>query len=84
MKFFENLKHLCIIGSFPNFFPFLVLRNLPSTTFSSSTLTKLSIHVKTYDDCVALLDGRLKHLHTLNVVINKDIFSSGIISNRVS
>ncbi|CAF1676145.1 unnamed protein product, partial [Rotaria sordida] len=54
--------HLSIMGSFPRFFPPLVLRNLPSTTFFSSTLNKLYINLMTYDDCLALLDGRLKQL----------------------
>ncbi|CAF1553732.1 unnamed protein product [Rotaria sordida] len=43
LKFFENLKHLSIIGSFPHFFPPLVLRDLPLITFSSSILYKLCI-----------------------------------------
>ncbi|CAF0940054.1 unnamed protein product [Rotaria sordida] len=60
LKFFENLKHLSIIGSFPKSFPSLVLRNLPLTTCYSSTLYKLCINVIYYDDLLALLDGRLK------------------------
>jgi len=70
LNFFKNLKHLSIIGSFSRFFPRLVFDNLPSTTFFSSTLNKLSVHVMTYDDCLALLDGRLEQLTTLIVVID--------------
>ncbi|CAF4038056.1 unnamed protein product [Rotaria sordida] len=70
LKFFENLKHLSVMGSFPRFFPPLVLKNLPSTTFFSSILNKLSIHIMNFDDCLALLDGRLKQLTTLILVID--------------
>ncbi|CAF2132009.1 unnamed protein product, partial [Rotaria magnacalcarata] len=68
-KLFKNLKHLSFVGSPPKFFPPLVLHNLPLTTFYSSTLYKLYIHVMYCDDLLALLDGRLKRLNTLNVVI---------------
>ncbi|CAF2819780.1 unnamed protein product [Rotaria sp. Silwood2] len=78
LKYFENLKHLFIMGSFPRFFPPLVLRNLPSTTFFSSTLNKLYINLMTYDDCLALLDGRLKQLTTLIVTIDKMEYSSNV------
>ncbi|CAF1379209.1 unnamed protein product [Rotaria sordida] len=70
--------HLSIMGSFPRFFPPLVLRNLPSTTFFSSTLNKLYIDLMTYDDCLALLDGRLKQLTTLIVTIDKIEYSSNV------
>ncbi|CAF4152893.1 unnamed protein product [Rotaria sp. Silwood2] len=69
LKFFENLKHLSIIGSFPKSFLPLILRDLPLTTCYSSTIYKLCIHVMYYDDVLALLDGRLNQLNTLNVVI---------------
>ncbi len=39
-------------------------------TFSSSTLTKLCINVYSFDDCLALLDGRLKQLTTFVVQAN--------------
>jgi hypothetical protein len=42
LKFFENLKHLSIIGSYSHDFPSLELRNLPLTTFFSSTLNKFT------------------------------------------
>ncbi|CAF5092602.1 unnamed protein product [Rotaria sp. Silwood1] len=58
LKFFENLKHLSLIGLFPKSFPPLLLRNLPLTsTFYSSTLYKLCIYVIYYDDFLALVDG---------------------------
>jgi len=84
LKFFENLKHLSIIGLVPKSFPPLLLDKLPLTTFYSSTLYKLSIHVMHYDDLLALLDGRLKQLNTLNVRIIKQEYDSTNIYNKVT
>ncbi|CAF4156567.1 unnamed protein product [Rotaria sp. Silwood2] len=66
LKFFENLKHLSIIGSYIQYYPPLVLRNLPLTTFFSSTLNKLCIRVRSFEDCLALLDDRLKKTNNLD------------------
>jgi hypothetical protein len=42
----------------------------PNTpTFFSSTLMELHIKVSNFEDCLYLLDGRLKQLHTLYVNI---------------
>jgi hypothetical protein len=70
LKFFENLKHLSIIGSYPHYFPPLTFRNLSFTVFFSSMLSKLSLHVMMYEDCLALLDGRLEQLNTFIILIN--------------
>jgi hypothetical protein len=59
---FQNLKHLSIIESSITNYPPLSICHLPSTTFSSSILTKLCIDVCSFDDCLYLLDGRLKQL----------------------
>jgi len=83
LKFFENLSHLSIIG-FSKFFLPLILRKLPLTTCYSSTLYKLCIHVMYYDDVLALLDGRLKQLNTLNVVIINQEYDSTNVYNMVS
>ncbi|CAF0870461.1 unnamed protein product [Rotaria sordida] len=78
-KFFKNLKHLSIFGSSPCCFPPLVLHDFPLTTFSSSILNKLCIRVMTFDDCLALLDGRLKQLTTLIVgIIDLEYDSSNV------
>ncbi|CAF1354061.1 unnamed protein product [Adineta steineri] len=78
-EFFENLKHLSIIELSPNSFPPLLLHNLPSTTCYSSVLYKLCITVMYYDDLLALLDGRIKQLNTLNVTIaEQDCYLSNI------
>ncbi|CAF4194349.1 unnamed protein product, partial [Rotaria sordida] len=61
LTFFKNLKELNIMGSYPtSMYPGLSLCYLPSTTFSSPILTHLYINVKTFDDCLYLLDGRLR------------------------
>ncbi|CAF3934677.1 unnamed protein product, partial [Rotaria sp. Silwood1] len=67
---FENLKHLSIVPSSINDYPPLSLYDLPPMTFSSATLTKLCVNVYTFDDCLALLDGRLKQLTTFIVQID--------------
>ncbi|CAF4572452.1 unnamed protein product, partial [Rotaria sp. Silwood2] len=43
----------------------------PSTSCTSSTLIKLKVNVATFDDCLYLLDGRLKHLSTLIIHVKK-------------
>ncbi|CAF3252863.1 unnamed protein product [Rotaria socialis] len=59
-NFFKNLQHLSLNESCL----FLSFRNLSLRTCSSSNLKKLCIAVKRFDDCLALLDGRLKELTT--------------------
>ncbi|CAF4341517.1 unnamed protein product [Rotaria sp. Silwood2] len=77
LKFFKNLKHLTIIETFNPSYPRLSLHKLPPTTFSSSTLTHLCINMYTLDDCLYLLDGRLKQLSSLIIGISYvDEFSS--------
>ncbi len=82
--FFEHLKYLSIIESTMNGYPSLSLSDLPSTTFYSSTLTKLSIEVNNFEDCLCLLDGRLKQLNTFIVRINDIDDHSSIMHNLVS
>ncbi|CAF1102699.1 unnamed protein product [Rotaria sordida] len=50
----------------------LSLQDLPSTTFSSSTLIKLCINVLNIDDCLSLLNGRLEQLSILIVTIDNE------------
>ena len=69
LNFFKNLKHLNIFESYTTAYPGLLLCNSPSDVFHSSILTDLHIHVETLDDCFCLLDGRLKKLTTLSVVV---------------
>jgi hypothetical protein len=83
LNFFENLNHLNV-QSFNVECPVLSLRGLPSTTFLSLTLTKLCIAVNYFEDCLCLLDGRLKQLSTFIVVIRYVEDHSSIVSNSVS
>jgi hypothetical protein len=70
LAFFENLKQLSIVSSSINDYPPLSLYDLSPMTFSSSTLTKLSINVISFDGVLDLLDGRLKQLTTLIVQVD--------------
>ncbi|CAF1287497.1 unnamed protein product, partial [Rotaria sordida] len=82
LTFFKNLKELNIMGSYPtSMYPGLSLCYLPSTTFSSPILTHLYINVKTFDDCLYLLDGRLRQLTTLCVNIYSIDEYSRIVHN---
>ncbi|CAF0791182.1 unnamed protein product [Rotaria sordida] len=78
LKFFKNLTHLNITEGFNSSYPGLILRDLPSTTFFSSILTHLCINTYNLDDCLYLLDGRLKQLTTLIVRIHYMHFSSTV------
>ena len=80
---FENLKHFSVIETFNMSYPALALSNLPSTMFSSSTLTQLCIDVFTLDDCLYLLYGRLKQLTTLIIRIRFAYDSSTIVHKMV-
>ncbi|CAF1177881.1 unnamed protein product [Rotaria sp. Silwood1] len=81
LTLFENLQSLSIVGSFTSSYPPLSIVDLPSTTFCSSTLTKLCINIRSLDDCLYLLDGRIKRLTTFIVQI-RDIHNDlSIIHN---
>ncbi|CAF3049737.1 unnamed protein product, partial [Rotaria sp. Silwood2] len=82
LTFFENLIHLSIVeSSFIRKYPPLSICNLPPTTFFSSILTKLCINVDSINDCLYLLDGRLKQLTTLIIQIGYIDNDSSIIHN---
>jgi hypothetical protein len=50
----------------------------------SSTLTVLKINVKTFDDCLYLLDGRLDSLLKLIIHVKEISYSTTTIDNMVS
>jgi hypothetical protein len=52
-------------------------------TCASSILTKLTIKVSTFDDCLYLVDGRFNHLSTLIIDIEKMAISIADIDNMV-
>ena len=80
LRFFENLEHLSINGSPTT----LSLCDTPLTTISSSTLSKLCVRVTGFDDCLGLLDGRLKHLTTFTVHMCYAHCYSSVVYNMVS
>jgi hypothetical protein len=84
LNFFMGLKNLSIIEPSVMSYPGLSLYDLPSTTFVSPILTHLYINVNTFDDCLYLLDGRLKQLTTLSVIVYSIDSSSAIVHNLVS
>jgi len=63
---------------------FIPIFNLPTTSCVSSTLTKLTINVNSFDDCLYLLDGRLEYLSTLIIDIATITDSSSNKDNTVS
>ena len=69
LDFFQNLKHLNAIGTYLDGNPILSYVDLPSTSFVSSNLTKLSVLLDSFGDCLCLLDGRLNQLSTFIVII---------------
>ncbi|CAF4472634.1 unnamed protein product [Rotaria sp. Silwood2] len=85
LALFENLKHLTIVSSSENEkYPPLSLLDLPPTTYFFSALMVLCINVCRIDDCLSVLDGRLKQLNTFIVQINYIGYSSLISRNTVS
>ncbi|CAF3654362.1 unnamed protein product [Rotaria socialis] len=84
LNFFKKLTHLNIIGPYVMLCPSLSLCDLPATTFYSSILAHLSIMVKNFDDCLYLLDGRLKQLTTFNVNVYSIDRSSAIVHNTAN
>ncbi|UJR29663.1 hypothetical protein I4U23_017211 [Adineta vaga] len=54
-----------------------------SRSHISSTLTKLTINVTSFDDCFYLLDGRLEYLTILIIDIKKISYSALTINNTV-
>ncbi|CAF0853120.1 unnamed protein product [Adineta steineri] len=75
LNLFKNLTHLTIAGAFNKDYPPFSLDNLSLNMFSS-TLTKLSIRVNIFNDCLALLDGHLQQLTTFIVYVNSIVYES--------
>lgn len=55
-----------------------------STNFESLTFSSLKINVKTFDDCLLLLDGRFDCLSTLIIHVKIIANTSATIDNTVS
>lgn len=82
--FFENLTHLSVVDLSEKQDYLLSLDDLPPTTFTSSNLTQLRIKLGTLEDCLALLDGRLKCLKILVVTVYNINNESTTVENIVS
>jgi hypothetical protein len=80
LKLFENLKHFSVIGCVQ----LLSVDDLASTTWLSLKLNKLCVDVCNFEDCLALLDGRLKQLTTFIVNIDSPEDDLSTIYNIVS
>jgi hypothetical protein len=83
LTYFENLEYLNVIETPIHAYPALLIDSLLSTTFSSLTLTYLCINVANFNDCLYLLDGRLKQLSTLIVKFYRMDTDSSIIHKLV-
>ncbi|CAF5105652.1 unnamed protein product, partial [Rotaria sp. Silwood1] len=80
---FINLNHLIFYdASYKN--NVRLLFNIPSPSFSSSSLLVLNIKVQTFDVCLYLLDGRFEQLRTLYIELAKIFSPSGEIENQVN
>ncbi len=66
---FEHLKHFRIVPLSVDEYPPLFFGILQPTVHFSSNLTILCIAVYSFDDCLTLLDGRLKQLTTFIVEV---------------
>ncbi len=86
---FTLLLHLCKRLISINFCQLHYRRTMCSFDLStsncmSSTLTVLKMNVKTFDDCLYLLDGRLDSLSKLIIHVARITCSSRTIDNMVS
>ena len=67
---FDNLEEFHVVHRPKRDYPALTIRHLPRETFASSKLTSLTVKVRTWADCLCLLDGRLNELRTLRVQVD--------------
>lgn len=66
----KSVTHLDFVIKDDFRYPSLSLKELPSSACFSSTIVHLSIKLKSIEDCISLLDGRLNQLHRFIVRIN--------------
>jgi hypothetical protein len=79
---FNNLTHLRFYdGSYKNNVRLLI--DIPSPSFSSSSLLELNIKVQSIDVCLYILDGRFEQLRTLYIELANICTSSEGIENQV-
>ena len=78
-----NLTHLDFVTNNHSLYEPPCLKNLPSTTCSSSSIVYLRVRVNTLDDCICLLDGRLSQLHTFIVIVDETENSATTVDDTV-
>ncbi len=78
---FSNLKNLTFL-IYPAVYQRLSFSNSPPV-ISSSILLELYATINSFNDCLYLLDGRFRQLHTLTVDISTISSSHLTISNKV-
>ncbi|CAF3869901.1 unnamed protein product [Rotaria sp. Silwood1] len=77
---FINLTHFHFDLKNKNLYTLKSLNSLPSRCYSSS-IVHINIKVKSFDDCLWLLDGHLNQLHTLIIHVKHIRNTSKIINN---
>ncbi|CAF4160160.1 unnamed protein product [Rotaria sp. Silwood2] len=79
----SNLQYLDLDSIDGNLYSRRLLSGLSPTRCYSSTVAHLRIRIHNFDDCLCLLDGRLRQLHTLIVKLDYVRYSRIIINNEV-
>ncbi|CAM4820746.1 unnamed protein product [Rotaria magnacalcarata] len=78
---FNKLTHLTFSeSSYENFVSLLF--DVPSRSFSSSSLLVLNIKVQHFSQLLYVLDGRFSQLHTLIVDLINNVLSTDLIENK--
>ncbi|CAF4638289.1 unnamed protein product, partial [Rotaria sp. Silwood2] len=78
----SNLQYLDLDSIDGNLYSRRLLSGLSPTRCYSSTVAHLRIRIHNFDDCLCLLDGRLRQLHTLIVKLDYVRYSRIIINNE--
>ena len=80
----KNLRNLTFLQQNSREYLTIVSSNISYTSCLSSTLTKLTINVNSFDDCLYLFNESLKSLSVLNIHIKKVNRSSLIMDKKVN
>lgn len=83
LLFFINLQYLKFLSPLNESMHTLLFDGKPPNIFSS-ILTELHVHLRSFDDCLYLLDGRLIQLRAFYVKIVSISPPSVVINNKVS
>lgn len=80
---FMNLNYLNFTTDLVDHEQVLYEISSPSSIVSANLL-KLNIYMSCFNDCLYVLDGRFKNLHTLSITISHIHPSETIINHKVS